>query len=224
MSRWGEAADPYAPARAAMVDSFRGRIKDARVRSAFARVPRERFVVPEMRDRAYEDSPLPIGHGQTISQPLVVAIMLELLSLTPDDRVLDIGTGSGYQAALLSLLASYVVTVERIPELAAGAAATLRDLGYENVAVRLAGRELGWPDEAPYDAIVCAAAAPSVPDALVQQLAEGGRLVLPVGGRNDQELVLVERGGSGVTISKKGGCRFVPLIGEGAFGAAERLN
>jgi protein-L-isoaspartate(D-aspartate) O-methyltransferase len=204
-----------------MVDSLRFQVNDRRVLDAFARVPRERFVAPELRYRAYDDTPLPIGQGQTISQPLVVAIMLDLLRLRPEDRALDIGTGSGYQAALMSLLVREVVTVERIAELAEGAARVLSDLGYENVEVHVAGEELGWPQGGPYDAIACAAAAPRVPDVLVDQLAPGGRLVLPVGGMGEQELMLVEKTPGGVTEARKGGCRFVPLIGEGAFRPAE---
>jgi len=207
-----------------MVESLRSEVKGERVLAAFASVPRERFVIPELRRRAYDDSPLPIGHGQTISQPLVVAIMLDLLRLKGDEKVLDVGTGSGYQAALLSLLAREVVSVELIPELAAGAARVLEELNYGNVTVHLAGSVLGWPGGAPYDAIVCAAAAPRVPDALVEQLADGGRLVLPVGPASTQDLVLVERRGGGVKTENKGPCRFVPLIGEGAFPVPSRRN
>jgi protein-L-isoaspartate(D-aspartate) O-methyltransferase len=212
--------DPFAAARAAVVDSLRPYIKDQRVLDAFAAVPRERFVTPELRFRAYDDSPLPIGHGQTISQPLIVAIMLDLLALRPEDRALDIGTGSGYQAALLSLLCAQVVTVERIPELASGAAEVLSSLGYANVTVHVVGEELGWPQDAPYDAIVVAAAAPEVPDALVEQLALGGRMVIPVGSRKEQILVLVEKTEAGTRVTDRGNCRFVPLIGSGAFEAS----
>ncbi|HXH21474.1 MAG TPA: protein-L-isoaspartate(D-aspartate) O-methyltransferase [Dehalococcoidia bacterium] len=216
--------DPYAAARAAMVESLRPHVRDERVLDAFGRVPRERFVAPELRHRAYDDTPLPIGHGQTISQPLVVAIMLDLLRLQPEDRALDIGTGSGYQAALMSLLVREVVTVERIPELAESAAAVLEELGYANVVVHVAGEQLGWPEGAPYNAIACAAAAPRVPEALVEQLTPDGRLVLPVGPLGDQELVLVERTPQGTRETRKGGCRFVPLIGEGAYRMPERRS
>jgi protein-L-isoaspartate(D-aspartate) O-methyltransferase len=202
-----------------MVDSLRPYVQDRRVLDAFARVPRERFVIPEMRARAYDDSPLAIGYGQTISQPLIVAIMVDLLALEGNERVLDVGTGSGYQAAILSLLAREVVGVELIPELAAHAAGVLGELGYNNVEVHVAGSTLGWPVRGPYDAIVAAAAAPRVPDALVDQLALGGRLVLPVGSRHEQTLVLAEKGDAGVALTDKGPCRFVPLLGEGAFAA-----
>lgn len=200
-----------------MVDSLRSLVKDERVLAAFAAVPRERFVSPELRRRAYDDAPLSIGYGQTISQPLVVAIMLELLGLRGDEKVLDVGTGSGYQAALLSMLARRVVTVERIPELAVQAAAVLADLGYKNIVAHVAGEALGWPDEAPYDAIVVGAAAPRLPDALVEQLAAGGRLVLPIGASGEQELVVVEKSESGVSQTRRGPVRFVPLLGPGAF-------
>ncbi len=222
------ANDPEQPAfeqaREAMLESLRRQISDERVLAAFARVRREHFVLPQARSRAYDDSPLPIGQGQTISQPLVVAIMLELLSLQGDENVLDVGTGSGYQAALLSELCAHVVTVERIPELLAQAQERLAALGYANVEAHLAGEVLGWPDKAPYDAIVAAAAAPAVPPALVGQLAVGGRLVLPVGDRRHQDLVLVTRDAKGVTVEDKGPCRFVPLVGEGGFTATEWAN
>lgn len=180
--------------------------------SAFRRVPRERFVSDEARRYAYENRPLPIGHGQTISQPLMVAIMLEPLSLKGEERVLEIGTGSGYQAALLSLLAREVVSVERVRELAESGASRLSELGYANVKVFVAGEVLGWPAKGPYDAIVVSAGAPEVPSSLVDQLAMGGRMVVPVGGRRMQQLVLVTKTDHGVTMEKRGECRFVPLI------------
>lgn len=216
--------DPYAASRKAMVAFLRLRISDERVLAAFGSVQRERFVPPELRHRAYDDTPLPIGRGQTISQPLVVAIMLELLALKGGEKVLDVGAGSGYQAALLSHLAREVISVERVPELASRADALIQDLGYENVRVSLAGEDLGDPAGAPYDAIVAAAAAPAVPEALVGQLAQGGRLVLPVGVRSAQNLILVRKTADGIVQEDKGPCRFVPLIGEGAFAAHERWN
>ena len=216
----GEKQDPYRQARERMVEALRSHVSDERVLDAFRRVPRELFVPPELRARAYNDAPLPIGQGQTISQPLVVAIMLELLALKGDEKVLDVGTGSGYQAALLSLLARQVVTVERLAELALRAERLLAELKYENVSVHLVGEALGWPADAPYDAIVVAAAAPRVPDALVSQLKQGGRMVLPVGGRQGQQLVLVEKTGDGTQVSERGSCRFVPLIGKEAFSEA----
>ncbi len=213
-------ADSYAEARAALVRGLRPAIRDERVLAAFTAVPRERFVSAAQSDLAYADQPLPIGHGQMISQPTMVALMLQALRLAGDEKVLEVGTGSGYQAALLAALAVTVVTVELIPSLAAGAARVLGELGYENVAVHLAGEELGRPEEAPYDAIVVAAAAPRVPLSLVEQLAPGGRLVIPVGERESQDLLLVENRPEGHTVSRHGGCRFVPLLGKEAYPVA----
>jgi len=194
------------------VRSLRTEIRDERVLAAFGRVPRERFVPGELRQFAYEDRPLPIGRGQTISQPLIVAMMTQALQLQGDEKVLEVGTGSGYQAALLSLLTREVVTVERVPSLTESAARLLGELGYANVHVHQAGETLGWPEEAPYDAIIVTAGAPSVPSSLVDQLGMGGRMVVPVGGRRLQELVRATRSERGVTIEKLGECRFVPLI------------
>jgi protein-L-isoaspartate(D-aspartate) O-methyltransferase len=171
-------------------------------------------VAPELRARAYDDSPLPIGEGQTISQPLMVAIMLELLALTGEEKVMDVGSGSGYQSALLSLLAREVVAVERIAVLAERAAGVLAELGYTNITTHIAGDALGWQAEAPYDAIVVGAAALSLPQALVDQLCEGGRMVLPVGGRGGQELMVVQKSPAGVRVTNQGRCNFVPLIWE----------
>jgi protein-L-isoaspartate(D-aspartate) O-methyltransferase len=205
-------ANGFEAARAALVRSLRFEIRDERVLDAFAKVPREQFVPPELRHYAYEDRPLPIGQGQTISQPLMVAIMTQALLLRGDEKVLEIGTGSGYQAALLSLLAREVVTVERVPELARTAAQRLRALGYANVRAYPAREELGWPEAAPYDAIVVTAGAPHVPQSLVDQLAMGGRLVVPVGSRSLQQLVRASKSERGVTLERLGECRFVPLI------------
>jgi protein-L-isoaspartate(D-aspartate) O-methyltransferase len=196
-----------------LVRSLRTEIHDERVLAAFGQVPRERFVPEELRRFAYEDRPLPIGRGQTISQPLIVAMMTQALQLQGDEKVLEVGTGSGYQAALLSLLAREVVTVERIRSLTESAARVLAELGYRNVRVHQAGETLGWPEEAPYDAIVVTAGAPNVPSSLVDQLAMGGRLVVPVGGRRLQELVRATKSDRGLTLEKLGECRFVPLIG-----------
>ena len=202
----------YPAAREAMVRAFRAEVRDERVRAAFAQVPRERFVASEQQRHAYDDRPLPIGHGQTISQPLMVAIMTQALLLQGDEKVLEVGTGSGYQAALLSLMAREVVSVERVPELAASARRRLELLGYANVRVVVAGEALGWPAEAPYDAITVAAGAPDVPSSLVEQLAMGGRLVVPVGGRRVQQLVRTTKTERGIKTERLGECRFVPLI------------
>ena len=200
-----------------MLAALAREIHDTRVLAAFADVPREWFVPPESFESAYEDRPLPIGFNQTISQPAIVAMTLQALALTGDERVLDVGTGSGYQAALLSRLAREVVSVERIPELATEARGRLQEHGFANVLVVVAEDRLGWPDLAPYDGIAVAAAAPTVPDDLFEQLADGGRLVIPVGRRDLQELVVVRRRGSDRDTQTLGACRFVPLIGRGAW-------
>jgi len=206
----------------ALLAELREEINDERVLAALARVPRERFVPPDLVPYAYENRPLPIGHGQTISQPLIVAMMTEALALQGDEKVLEIGTGSGYQAAILAELAREVVTVERIPELAQRAARLLAELGYDNVRVQLAREDvLGWPEEAPYDAIIVTAAAPSVPRELLEQLAAGGRMAVPVGGRDLQELVVVTKEASGLRQRRLGACRFVPLIGPQAWQVGE---
>jgi protein-L-isoaspartate(D-aspartate) O-methyltransferase len=193
-------------------------IRDERVLEAMARVPREAFLPPELRDHAYADGALAIGHGQTMSQPFVVATICELLELTGEERVLDVGTGSGYQAAVLSELAAEVVTIERIPELAERARATLEAAGYGDVVVLVGDGSLGAPDRAPFDAIAVAAAAPGIPRALYEQLVEGGRLVLPRGTRWGQELVLVIRTDEGPRERVSIPCRFVPLVGAEGFG------
>ena len=202
----------YGAARAALVRALRAEIRDERVLAAIGRVPRERFVPPELQRYAYEDRALPIGEGQTISQPLMVAIMTQALQLAGGEKVLEIGTGSGYQAAVLAQLAHEVITVERVPALAQTAAARLHELGYANVHVHLAQAALGWPEEAPYDAIIVTAGAPEVPASLIDQLAAGGRMVAPVGARRLQQLVRVWKTDRGVTMERLGECRFVPLI------------
>lgn len=208
-----------AEARSRMVErQLRRRgILDERVLRAMARVPRELFVPDNLRHLAYADGALPIGFGQTISQPFIVATICSLLGLSGEERVLDVGTGSGYQAAVLAELADEVVTIERVPELAEQARAALRQAGYDNVDVRLGDGSLGVPERAPYDGIAVAAAAPTVPPALYDQLAEGGRLVVPRGGRSGQELVLVERTPQGPVERRSVTCRFVPLLGEEGF-------
>ena len=209
-----------AAARAEMVErQLRRRgITDERVLVAMDRVPRELFVPASLREHAYEDGALPIGHHQTISQPFVVATICSLLSLRGTERVLDVGTGSGYQAAVLAELSADVVTIERIPELAAEARARLEEAGYASVDVRVGDGSLGVPERAPYDAVAVAAAAPRVPAALYDQLAEGGRLVLPRGTRWGQELVLVVRTREGPAERSSIPCRFVPLVGDEGFG------
>lgn len=196
------------------------RTRSPRVVEAIAAVPRERFVPSESRHMAYHDVPLPIGEGQTISQPTMVAEMTAALSVSPRDKVMEVGTGSGYQAAVLARLApqGMVVTVERLPELAARAEATLMGLDYRNVVVEPAGDVPGCPERGPYDAILVAAAAPSVPPSLLAQLRVGGRMALPVGNREEQELLLVLKTGEGVSINLLGPCRFVPLLGTEGFG------
>ncbi|MBI3953780.1 MAG: protein-L-isoaspartate(D-aspartate) O-methyltransferase [Chloroflexi bacterium] len=203
--------------RRALFEELRREIADEQVLEAMARVPREFFVPPDSLDLAYANQPLPIGSGQTISQPLIVALMTQALRLTPGSRVLDVGTGSGYQTAVLAELAKEVVTVERLPDLLHLAQRRLGALGYRNIMFREAGPVLGCPDLAPYDAILVAAAAPSVPTTLVEQLVQGGRLVLPVGSLYEQELVLVVRETEGTRREALGACRFVPLVGPGAW-------
>jgi len=188
-------------------------IQDKRVLRAMRLVPRHRFVPPAHRSMAYHDMPLPIGWDQTISQPLMVAMMTEALQLHGDERVLEIGTGSGYQAAILARLARVVFTIERIPDLAKHARLTLASLEITNVHVLVGDGTLGLPEHGPYDAIVVTAGAPRVPETLVAQLKAEGRLVIPVGDRVEQTLVRVTKTTAGVHTEHLGGCRFVPLIG-----------
>lgn len=204
-------------ARRFLVESLATEISDQRVLRAFAAVPRELFVPSNLRQMAYDDRPLSIGYGQTISQPYIVAIMTAALELKGTEKVLEIGTGSGYQTALLAELAASIYSVERIPELAEAARTLLSELGYQNVQIRVAGEELGWVEYAPYDAIIVTAAAPSLSDALVRQLKFGGRMVIPVGTRWEQELLKITRRESGNQIENLGGCRFVPLVGKDAW-------
>ncbi len=210
-------ADRLSQARRALLAEISVEIKDPRVVEAIARVPREEFVPEEIQQSAYENMPLPIGYGQTISQPLIVAMMTEALLLNGSEKVLEIGTGSGYQTALLSQLAKHVVSVERIPPLAERAARVLSALGYANVDVHVGGDVLGRPEEAPYDAIIVTAAAPEVPRELLEQLGSGGRLVIPVGSRELQELVRIVKTPEGALRHNLGPCRFVPLLGRSAW-------
>ena len=208
----------FEAARARLIEHLGREIRDERVLVAMARIPRERFVPPEEQDLAYEDIPLPIGLDQTISQPFIVALMTEALELTGSEKVLEVGTGSGYQAAILAELTRLVITVERLPALTEGAKRVLDSLGYTNVVVHLAEKTLGWQTEAPYDAIMVTAGAPRVPVDLLAQLAIGGRLVIPIGSRYVQELYKVTKRRKKNIVQNLGGCRFVSLIGEGAWG------
>lgn len=192
-------------------------VRDRRVIEAMSAVPRERFVPVSYQDQAYEDIPLPIAEGQTISQPYIVAMMTSALDLQPGDKVLEIGTGSGYQAAILARLARKVITVERFADLAEGARRSLQALGYTNAEVRLTGGALGCPQEAPFDAIIVTAGAPRLPRVLLDQLAVGGRMVIPVGGRYEQDLLKVVRTQEGYSVHSLGPCRFVPLVGRDAW-------
>jgi len=192
-------------------------IEDKRVVEAMARVPREAFVPQEYCYAAYEDRPLSIGLGQTISQPFIVALMIQALELKGDEKVLELGTGSGYQAAILAELVKKVVTVECIPELAESARRVLERIGYSNIEVHVVGSALGWPGGMPYDAIIVSAGAPTIPQALLDQLAEGGRLVIPTGSRWQQDLIKLTKRRKGNEVENLGGCYFVPLIGDGAW-------
>lgn len=208
-----------AEARARMVKrqvEQRG-VRDPRILEALRHVRRHEFVPEEYQAAAYDDSPQPIGAGQTISQPYIVAVMTQALDLQPTDRVLEIGVGSGYQTAVLAELVAEVVGVERVPELAVEARRRLARLGYDNVIIHIADGTRGYSPRAPYDGILVAAAAPRIPEPLVAQLAEGGRLVIPVGKGMQQELVLVERTPEGVTRRNLSPVRFVPLIGQHGF-------
>jgi len=205
----------YEEARERMVSDqlvARG-IRDPRVLDAMRRVPRHLFVPPDQRPFAYTDRALPIGGDQTISQPFMVATMTEALRAGPSSLVLEVGTGSGYQAAVLSLLVRQVVSIERRPDLAGAAAAALSSLGFDNVRVIVGDGTLGAPELAPFDEILVTAGAPRVPPALAAQLRDGGRLVIPVGPATQQEVVVVTRRGNGFDESRREGCVFVPLIG-----------
>lgn len=208
--------DRFAEARRSMVEwQIRRRgIRDERVLRAMGTVPRQEFVLPPYINKAYDDEPLPIGRGQTISQPYIVAAMLALIGLTGSERVLEIGTGCGYQAAVLALLAREVYTMEFLPELAQSAADRLERLGFSNVHVRCGDGTLGWPEYAPYDAILIAAAAPRIPEPVLGQLAENGRLVAPVGDDFDQEIQIVRKREGKVQVEHDVPCRFVPLVGK----------
>ena len=208
--------DEFAAARNRMVDTqikIRG-VDDLRVLAAMRRVPRHRFVPQHLWDQAYNDYPLPIGEDQTISQPYIVALMTEALELLAGDRVLEIGTGSGYQAAVLAELAAEVYSIDRLPSLAEKARQALAELGYTNFQIRVGDGTQGWPEKAPFDAILVTAGSPQVPRPLIDQLALGGRLVVPVGDRFSQTLTRVRQTQEGIKFDYLGGCRFVRLIGK----------
>jgi protein-L-isoaspartate(D-aspartate) O-methyltransferase len=189
-------------------------IHDSRVLAAIAAVPRHRFVDAALRSRAYGDHALPIGGGQTISQPFMVALMTQALELAGGEKILEIGTGSGYQTAILAEFTPRVFSIERDTELARGAAATLRELGYANAILKTGDGSLGWPEHAPFDRILVTAGAPAIPPTLLAQLADPGRLVVPVGDRELQTLELVERRGGQITRRRLVDCAFVPLLGQ----------
>ena len=208
--------DAFAGARAEMVrEQIRERgVKNAAVLAAMERVPRQLFVPEDLRASAYEDRPLPIGHEQTISQPYIVGLMTELLELDGDDKVLEIGTGSGYQAAVAAEIAGQVYTIEIVAPLASEARARLTELGYENVHVRTGDGYRGWPEHAPFDAVILTAAPPEIPQPLIEQLAVGGVLVAPVGDGQYQELMVIERTAKGLERKSVAPVRFVPMTGQ----------
>ncbi|MBI5587851.1 MAG: protein-L-isoaspartate(D-aspartate) O-methyltransferase [Deltaproteobacteria bacterium] len=197
-------------------------IKDKRVLNAMLAIPRHIFVDDALSSQAYSDFPLPIGEKQTISQPYMVALMSEALGLTGKERVLEVGSGSGYQSAVLSMLAYKVYSVERLTTLTARARRTLDRLHCSNVVIKLGDGTMGWADEAPFDAVIAAAASPQVPEALVDQLAPGGRLVIPVGTEESQKLLRITRRANGVSTEVLGGCRFVKLIGKDGWQAEKK--
>ncbi|HEY7193125.1 MAG TPA: protein-L-isoaspartate(D-aspartate) O-methyltransferase [Gemmatimonadales bacterium] len=212
--------DTYGGYRARLVEQLRAQgIRDLAVLRAFATTPRHLFVPEAVRHRAYEDAALPIGNGQTISQPFTQARYLEALGLTGKERVLEIGTGSGYQTALLAALADQVFTIERVRALAESAQAALRAAGVTNVSVLVGDGTLGWSAYAPYHGILVAAGGPEVPQPLVEQLAAEGRMIIPIGVKGAQTLTLVQRTATGIRATPIGGARFVPLVGEHGFDA-----
>lgn len=212
-SGWAE--DEFAQERRALIAELRAQgIHDERVLAALGRVPRHVFVPPELLPCAYVNQPLPIGCGQTISQPYIVALSTQALALSPTDRVLEIGTGSGYQTAILAELAGEVYTVERLPELSEAARKRLSALGYSNVYFRVGDGTKGWPEKAPFDAILVTAAAPKPPKSLLDQLVEGGRMVIPTGGRTSQDLWLLRKRDGRLERIYLCPCTFVPLVGE----------
>jgi len=203
--------------RAELVRSLGSEIRDDRILEVMGYIPRELFVSPQHRHLAYVDGPLSIGEGQTISQPLIVALMTQELELSGNEKVLEVGTGSGYQTAILASLSRFVVTTEKIAELLEKAKEVLEELRFRNIEFHLANDSLGWEEGAPYGAILVTAGSPQIPPGLLGQLKEGGRMVIPVGGRLEQDLLKVIKKGEGSKISCLCPCRFVPLIGEGGW-------
>ena len=218
-----QAIQAYAGQRRKMIEeqlSGRG-IKDLSVMEVLSRVPRHLFVDTSLRHRAYGDCPLPIGENQTISQPYIVALMTEVLQLKGDERVLEIGTGSGYQTAILAELASQVFTIERIKPLVQKTKELLEGLRYKNIVFKTFDGTYGWRDQSPFDAVLISAATPNIPTALIEQLADRGRLVAPVGERESQDLIVLNKNGDKVVRRKIGSCKFVPLIGKFAWSEEE---
>lgn len=205
-------------AKTRLIAALKLQIRDERVLVAMSEVPREQFIPARLRSLAYADEPLPIGHDQTISQPLIVAMMTEALELKGPETVLEIGTGSGYQTAILARLAHQVITTERIPQLSENAEILLNSLGYTNIRFKITTSALGWKSESPYPAIIVTAATPQLPDSLLQQLAIGGRMVIPVGDQYSQVLYQITKTAGGNVTRNLGGVRFVPLIGDEAWG------
>ena len=211
-----EAILSYAGQRRKMVEEQLGDrgIKDLRLLQVMSRVPRHLFTLDSLQHRAYGDTPLPIGENQTISQPYIVASMTAALVLKGNERVLEIGTGSGYQTAVVAELAAQVFTIERINSLSRKAQKTLECLGYSNIVFKLFDGTYGWPDQAPFDAIIVTASAKEIPEALIRQLGEGGRLVAPAGDEDKQKLILLTKKGGRVNRKEIGDCKFVPLVGK----------
>ena len=213
----------YAGQRRKMVEKqILGRgIKDLSVMEVLSRVPRHLFVNSSLQHRAYGDCPLPIGENQTISQPYIVALMTQTLDLKGEERVLEIGTGSGYQTAILAELASHVFTIERVKPLVKKTKELLEGLKYKNIVFKTFDGTYGWRDQSPFDAILISAATPSIPKSLIEQLADKGRLVAPVGERESQDLIVLNKNGNKVMERKIGSCKFVPLIGKFAWSEEE---
>jgi protein-L-isoaspartate(D-aspartate) O-methyltransferase len=207
----------YKSAREHLIEELSSRISDKRVLAAMSRLPRELFIPLKMRDYAYEDRPLPIGFEQTISQPYIIALMTQSLELTGCEKVLEVGTGSGYQTAILAELAKKVVSVERIPSLADTAGKILESLSYKNIDIHIASEILGWSEGGPYDAILVTAGAPELSNELLSQLADEGRMVIPIGSRHVQELCKITKKKDRNIIENLGSCRFVSLIGKTAW-------